>query len=118
MGLDRATVTHALQAMLAVVPDAEFRLVGTASCVLRGIDLQASDIDVLFREREPIDAWVTSLIGVADVTQAPTWLEHTSQYFASVDANGVTIELSTVELDIVSDTVECIGSGPWVHFDL
>jgi len=26
--------------------------------------------------------------------------------------------LSTVEIDAATDTGECVGSGPWVHFDL
>jgi hypothetical protein len=118
MGLDRAEVTRTIEAMLAVVPAAEFRLVGTASCVLRGVEMQATDVDVLFRERAPIDGWVTSLGDVANVSEGPGWLEETSQYFARLDADGVIVELSTVEIEADTDTDECVGPGPWVHFDV
>jgi hypothetical protein len=100
------------------VPDTEFRLVGTAACVLRGIDMPASDVDVLFQGRDAIDAWAASLADVAHVTDPPSWLDDASQYFARVAIEGVTVELSTVEIDADTDTAECVGSGPWVHFEL
>jgi hypothetical protein len=117
MGLDRADVRRALEAILAVVPDTEFRLVGTASCLLRGIELAANDVDVLFPERAAIGLWAASAVDVADVTHDPMWLGDAHQYFARLDAGGVTVELSTVEIDADTDTAECVGSGPWVHFD-
>lgn len=115
--LGRADVRRAIEAMLARVPDAGFRLVGTASCVLRGIAMPASDVDVLFQAREDVDAWVASLADEADVIDAPIWLDDASQYFARLTVEGVTVELSTVEIDADTDTGECVGSGPWVHFD-
>lgn len=106
-----------LETVLARVPDAEFRLVGTASCVLRGIEMSASDVDVLFRARDAIDAWTAALVDEVDVTDAPTWLDQTAQYFARLDIGGATVELSTVEVEAETDAGECVGSGPWVHFD-
>jgi hypothetical protein len=106
-----------MEAVLDRVPEAEFRLVGTASCVLRGIEMAASDVDVLFRERDAVDAWASSLLDVAEVTAGPLWLEEGRQHFARLDLGGVTVELSTVEIEVARDTGECVGAGPWVHFD-
>ena len=117
MGLGRADVRRAIEAMLPRVPETDFRLVGTASCVLRGIVMPATDVDLLFRGRDGVDAWAESLTGVADVADAPIWLEDASQYFARLIVEGVTVELSTVEIDADTDTAECAGAGPWVHFD-
>jgi hypothetical protein len=80
--------------------------------------MPASDIDVLFRDREAIDAWVAALSGAVTVQDAPVWLGDTQQYFARLGVEGVTVELSTVEIDADTDTAECVGSGPWVHFDV
>lgn len=117
MGLDRAEVLRVVAVILALVPDAEFRLVGTASCALRGIEIAANDVDLLFRERAAIDAWAAALVDVAEVTDEPAWLGDAGQYFARLDMGGVTVELSTVEISVDTDTAECVGSGPWVHFD-
>jgi hypothetical protein len=117
VGLDRADVQCALETILTHVSDTEFRLVGTASCVLRGIEIAANDIDVLFRERTAIDTWTASMADVAELLDEPTWLDDSSQYFARLDVAGVTVELSTVEIDARTDTAECVGAGPWVHFD-
>ncbi len=46
------------------------------------------------------------------------WLGDANQYIARLSLDGVTVELSTVEIDAETDTGECVGSGPWVHFDL
>ena len=40
-----------------------------------------------------------------------------NQYFARVFLERVALELSTVEVATDDDTIECIGPGPWVHFD-
>jgi hypothetical protein len=117
VGLGVADVQRALGTVLARVPDAEFRLVGTASCVLRGIEMSASDVDVLFRARDAIDAWTASLADETEVTDGPIWLDEASQYFARLDVGGVTVELSTVEVEAETDAGECVGSSPWVHFD-
>jgi hypothetical protein len=115
--LGQVDVQRAMEAILTLVPTAEFRLVGTASCVLRGIEMAASDVDVLFRGRDAVDAWSGSLTDAFEVTERPRWLDEASQYFARLDVDGVTVELSTVEVEAETDARECVGSGPWIHFD-
>src|SRR5205809_763579 len=80
--------------------------------------MPASDVDVLFRDREAVDARVAALSGAVTVQNAPVWLGDAQQYFARLSVEGVTVELSTVEIDADSDTAESVGSGPWVHFDV
>jgi hypothetical protein len=48
----------------------------------------------------------------------PQWLSDATQYFAPLLPDDVTIELSTVETPSQDDTMECVGIGPWVHFDV
>lgn len=118
MSLDRADVRTAMETILARVSDTNFRLVGTASCVLRGISMPANDVDLLFQSRDAVDPWAASLADVGEVTDAPIWLDYAGQYFARLIVDGVTVELSTVEIEADTDARECVGSGPWVHFDL
>jgi hypothetical protein len=118
VGLNRARIEDALAPLLARVPSAEIRLVGTASSVLRGIDLPAEDVDVLFRERNGLDAWFSCLPIDVDVQTAPGWMPEARQYFARLLVDGVTVELSTIEINTNDDTTECFGAGPWRHFDL
>jgi hypothetical protein len=80
--------------------------------------MPAGDIDVLLQRREAVDAWAESLADIAEVRDEPIWLDAASQYFTRLTVAGVTVELSTVEIDADTDTAECVGSGPWVHFDL
>jgi hypothetical protein len=102
----------------ATCSDAAFRVVGTASSLLRGIETTANDIDLLFRERLGVDDWFTALTREGDVLDAPRWLADSSQYFARVGFAGTIVELSTVEIDDDGDTNECFGHGPWEHFDV
>jgi hypothetical protein len=118
VALDRDGVENALSLMLARVPEADFRLVGTASSVLGGISMPAADIDTLFQDRTVIDTWVGVLSADLDTETAPTWIAESQQYFARLHADGVVVELSTVELETHLDTVECFGAGSWRHFDL
>ena len=118
MPSDRVGVDRVLTAVLGQVPPAEFRLVGTASSVLRGIALPAADIDILFRDRAGVDAWFDALSIDFDVETAPVWMPDASQYFAQLHAQGIPVELSTVEIETDRDTMECFGTGPWEHFDL
>lgn len=115
--LDRVGVERALVSILTRVPSAEFRLVGTASCVLRGIEMPAADIDILFDDRADVDAWFSALSADLSVQAAPTWIADAHQYFAGVNAAGVSIELSTVETETENDTTECCGAGQWRYFD-
>jgi hypothetical protein len=116
--LRRAEVEALLASMLTQAPEAEVRLVGTASSVMRGIRVAANDIDILFHDRAGVDAWFGVLSAELDVDNAPSWMAESQQYFARAHAGDVAIELSTVEIDSDSDTIECFGQGPWRHFDL
>jgi len=118
MTLDRARVERVLTSSLTRVPPADVRLVGTASSLMRGIATPAGDIDILFRDRADVDAWFAVLSSDLEVETPPAWLPDAKQYFARVYSDGVAIELSTVEIDSDTDTLECAGSGPWQHFDL
>ncbi|MGP3961945.1 hypothetical protein ACTWPT_38760 [Nonomuraea sp. 3N208] len=37
------------------------------------------------------------------------------QYFARYEVRGVKVEISTVERQVDSDAMECVGRGPWEH---
>jgi hypothetical protein len=118
MTLSRAEVERSLASILTRVPEAELRLVGTASSVVRGIELPANDLDVLFRDRSGVDSWFVALSDHLDVDTAPAWIADAQQYFARLHHGAVTIELSTVEIENDADTFECFGEGPWRYFDL
>ena len=118
MALDRGAVESVMARILEKVPDAEVRLVGTASSVLRGIEIPAGDIDLLFRNRADVDAWFASLTEDVETDAAPEWLVEQQQYFARIHVGDVAVELSTVEIEVDNDTTECLGAGPWEHFDL
>jgi hypothetical protein len=116
--LARQDVERILTGVLAQVSPAEFRLVGTASSVLRGIEVPAADVDLLFHHRAGVDAWFAALSTVLEVDTSPVWIGRSQQYFARLNADGVVIELSTVEVESDHDTIECFGQGPWNHFDV
>ena len=70
------------------------------------------------RDRAGVDAWFDALSIDFDVETAPEWMPDASQYFARLRAQGIPVELSTVEIETDRDTMECFGTGPWEHFDL
>lgn len=119
MPLSGEEIRAALRTVLGRVGECEgdWRLVGTASSVVRGVAIEAADIDVLFRERSTLDRWFECLGDTAAVDTEPTWLRESAQYFARVRVGPAIVELSTVEIDADGDTMECFGSGPWQHFD-
>jgi hypothetical protein len=93
-----------------------YRLVGTAAALLRGVQLPCGDVDLLFKERSEVDTFASALSGFPCITPV-IYLEQARQYFTEFDVQGVEIELSTLEWEMDSDGVECIGPGPWIHFD-
>lgn len=116
------TLTHLLDCALPTASNVEYRLVGTAAALLRGINLPSNDIDLLFKERQGVDLFHQELTrsSTAEVLVQPALLEGAGQYFARYSKDGVQFEFSTVEytIDAENDTVECFGRGPWEHFDL
>jgi hypothetical protein len=119
--LVRLTLVKVFDVVLPTAPDVEYRLVGTASALLRGISLSVADIDILLKERSGVDLFHKALSPSPAVAclVPPTWLSDSRQYFARYKVGEVTVELSTVELDaeMESDTLECVGRGPWQYCD-
>jgi hypothetical protein len=120
--LVQKTLTHLLDCVLPTASTVEYRLVGTAAMLLRSVHLPSNDIDLLFRERKGIDLFHQELMRSPTIEQhqSPAMLEGAGQYFARYSMGGVVVEMSTVEfeIDTENDTVECLGGGPWEHYDL
>ena len=116
--LSRGQLEGSLASILTLAPEAEVRLVGTASSVMRGIELPANDVDILFHDRSGVDSWFSALSAHLDVSDPPAWIGGSMQYFTRMHDGDVTIELSTVEIETDADTIECFGEGPWRYFDL
>jgi hypothetical protein len=95
----------------------DFRLGGTAASLLHGVDLPVGDVDFLVGERHHVDLLASALQGFP-ILVPPHWLAYSNggQYWARFDVEGVQVEFSTVEFATDSDALECIGSGPWVHY--
>ena len=49
---------------------------------------------------------------------APAHRPQARQYYADYALGGVEVGISTVEAETDSDALECVGRGPWEHFDL
>lgn len=116
----RRTLTMVLDRALAAAPDAEYRFGGTASSVLRGIRMPAGDLDILLKDRSEVDRFGAAVLELPATVCVfgPALTDQPRQYFARYAVDGVTVELSTVEVETDSDAMECFGSGPWTHFDL
>lgn len=107
----RAVLDHSLPACAAV----EYRLVGTGAALLQGVDLPAADVDLLFKDRQGVEAF-SQAMGAFPCLGLPGWLADTRQYYANYTVNGVEVGLSTVEIESGADTIETFGRGPWEHF--
>lgn len=132
MALTRSDVVAALRPLLPTLERLldEVRIAGTASSLLRGIDLPAADVDILAREATIVDA----LLAAAEtapgsrVVSAVDWVERPGvrQYLAEVEIAGVPVQFSTVEpTDDAGEAAgnagrvaECTGFAPWRHFDV
>ncbi|BEL06661.1 hypothetical protein Q0Z83_048520 [Actinoplanes sichuanensis] len=116
--MNRRRLQSVLVPFLDRVPaHTEFRLVGTASAVARGVPLSVGDVDVLMRRRSDVDTIAAALTDLP-CRVAPTWLPEARQYFAAFTVDGIALEISTVEWPADTDTLECAGPGPWAHYDL
>ncbi len=122
----RDDVTGALHPLLRAFDDLgdRLRLVGTASSLLRDIDLPVADIDVLARDRDCVDRFfaLATEAGATHVS-APALLATPfgGQYIADLEVGGVVLQCSTVESTAATDSPrlrECVGDTPWIHFDL
>jgi len=99
-----------------IIEKFEFRLVGTSAALLRGVELPTGDIDILVKERQAVDA-ISAGLSSWECVQQPTYLEEVRQYLAEFCVNGIAIGISTVEWETENDGLECIGPGPWNHFE-
>jgi hypothetical protein len=107
-----AALVFVLERLDGALRPGSYCLVGTASAVIRGVDLPAGDVDILLRERSSVDTFAAALSDLP-VRTPPTLLEEARQYFAAYDVGGVPVEASTVEWETDSDCVETLGEGPW-----
>lgn len=95
----------------------QYRLVGTGAALMMGVELPASDVDILLARREDVDRFAATLAKhQRRCLQPPTWLPDARQYFTNFVVEGVAVGASTVEVETDADTFECIGRGPWEHF--
>ncbi|MGV9772222.1 hypothetical protein [Streptosporangium sp. NPDC003464] len=109
------TLDTALTALRAADADLDYRVGGTSAALLQGVHLPAGDIDVLMARREDMDTFATALSTFPCLYPA-SWISEAMQYFARYEINGVKIEISTVERQVDSDGMECVGPGPWRHY--
>jgi hypothetical protein len=92
----------------------DFRVCGTAGAQLQGVDLEADDVDLLFRNRDDLDSFAAALRRFPR-PRGPLYLEDSRQYFVEFVVDGVSVELSTVEFESSSNARECVGEGAWIH---
>jgi hypothetical protein len=93
----------------------EYRLVGTGAALAQGVHLPAGDVDILVARRADVDTFAAALSGFPCLTP-PVWLPDARQYFARFAVDEIDVGFSTVERSVDTDTVECIGRGPWEHY--
>ncbi|MEV0144763.1 MULTISPECIES: hypothetical protein [unclassified Nonomuraea] len=105
----------ALVALGATGTDMAYRVCGTSAALLQGVPLPVGDIDILLAGRDDVDTFAAALSSFP-CRYAASWLPESSQYFTRFEVNGVDVELSTVERQVDSDAMECVGSGPWQHY--
>lgn len=123
--LTRDEVVVAIRPLLPVLErlTKKVRIVGTASSILRGIDLPVGDVDILAKERPIVDELAAAAVEAGGIRlSAPTWMENPGfgQYFAEYDLLGIRFSFSTAELlsEESAEVEECTGDSPWNHFDL
>jgi hypothetical protein len=124
-GLGRSEILAAVRPLLPALAAAgdDIRLVGTASSLLRGIDLPVADLDILARCRGTVDnvAAAAASAGAGPGVAPPVWEGDGSfgQYIAVFELAGCRVEVSTVEVGAGFPILvgECIRDWPWRHFD-
>ena len=121
------TRDEAIAALRSLLPSLErsgahVRIVGTASSLLRGIDLPAGDVDILADDRTVVDRLARAADDSGATRDAgPRWIDTPfgGQYIADYHVGSAPIEFSTVELSVPDPNylAECAGDAPWLHFD-
>lgn len=117
--LRMADITAALDTVLTAIraagADITYRLGGTSAALLQGVHLPVGDIDLLAARREDVDEFAAALASFPCL-HAASWLPESAQYFTRYEVHGVKVEMSTVERQVDSDGMECVGRGPWQHY--
>ncbi|MFB4283320.1 hypothetical protein ACBJ59_49015 [Nonomuraea sp. MTCD27] len=103
-----AVLDTVLTTMRAVGADITYRLGGTSAALLQGVQLPVGDIDLLAARREDVDKFCSALASFPCLHTA-SWLPESSQYFARYEVHRVKVEISTVEREVDSDGMECVG---------
>ena len=111
----RETLISVLDCAMPACAHIEYRLVGTGALLMHGIEAPTSDVDLLVKLREEVDAFGAALAPF-ECLVAPAWLPEGRQYYGSYRVNGVEVEISTVEIDADTDYAETFGRGPWNFF--
>jgi hypothetical protein len=121
------TRDEAIGALRPLLPALELlrdrvRIVGTASSLLRGVEVPAGDVDILAKDRATVDQLAREADHAgATCDAAPRWVDTPfgGQYIADYHVGTVLIEFSTVELSLPDPNylAECAGDAPWLHFD-
>lgn len=106
-----------LKPLLDKEPLLEFRLVGTASALLHGVELPVNDIDILVKDRIFVDLFA-DIFKENNGFNPPEWIDITKQYYSTCLIDDIVVGFSTVEIDSNLDTIETFGFGPWKHFSI
>jgi hypothetical protein len=105
-----------LDQIVPVLPQVEYRLVGTGASLLHGVQTMTKDVDLLVKDRDTVDRFGTAMCRHFRCLIPSTYLTDARQYFSSYEVAGIEVEISTVEWETESDGIECLGRGPWEHF--
>jgi hypothetical protein len=125
MTITRDEAIAALRPLLPVIEQRHerVRIVGTASSLLRGVDVPAGDVDILARTRDVVDELARDLDEAGATREAaPRWIDAPfgGQYIADSRVGDVLVQISTVELSEPdpSSLAECAGDAAWRYFDV
>jgi len=92
----------------------DYRLIGTAADLLRGVPIEPCDVDFLMPTRSDVDTFARALAAYRCLSP-PTWMPCCVQYYAAFEVGAVQVDASTVESPSQSAFIEAFGSGPWTH---
>lgn len=75
----------------------DYRLIGTAADLLRGVPIEPCDVDFLMPTRSDVDTFARALAAYRCLSP-PTWMPCCVQYYAAFEVGGVQVDASTVGL--------------------
>ena len=95
----------------------DYRIVGTSSSLLQGVNLPCNDIDILVKDRKAVDKFSANMC-TYQINKNPYFINYNNggQYICEIGVNGVIVEMSTCEWETPSEYVETYGVGPWKYF--